>query len=231
VGTDQPTDPDPGLNTGGENAWTGGNGRRIVCQPTAATHLRISGGYDFSDTIDIYEVVVNPSLVLHRVDPVDGISGSEEDLWNIGTGPSDTRTGPETLDGNFQTRVDPKQLFSFTLDAGITPRRLDDPNNMDMVERSFDLSTEFTGLVGTGGLARISLPGQPVKRFIELEVQEAFDGGTQVGIGEIEILGAPAGVALPPIIPPTFTPTATATVTATPTPTEEPVAVDDWPDY
>ncbi len=204
VGSTRPTDPDPSI--GGENPFTGGNGRRIACTPTEATHLRVTGGWDFDDPILIYEGVVNPSVVLHRVDPID----QAQSLWDVGGGPLNGRVGPEAVDGNMNTRINPKTLYTFTLDAAPEPIMMkeirffpmdadtfalpktgivrtsstDSPTNMDTVEESFDVSI-------TGGMVTVPLSSQPTKRYVQVEFLSA-QSTTVPRIGEIEIVPVPS---------------------------------------
>ncbi len=214
VGSTRPTDPDP--TVGGENPFTGGNGRRVACTPTQATHLRISGSYGFDNNILIYEMVVNH--VLHQVDPVD----QGQTLWDIGGGPLNSRCGAEAVDGNLTTRLNPRFVpFSFTIDAGPTPVKIkeirifpmdndisplprygivrtsstDSPTNMDTIENDFSTGD---GIPYQGGTTIIPLPNKPEKRFVQITFTGAQSGGPEDGVpvrmGEIEVIGEPAGV-------------------------------------
>lgn len=208
VGNTRPTDPNPAI--GGENPWTGGNGRRIPCLPTAATHLRISGGFGFDNLIRPYEVIVNPPLVLHTVTPVD----QGQTLWDVGGGPRNGRVGAEIVDGDIQTRINPRIPFAATLDLGNAPVKVakirfypyesdfpllpkigvvrssstDNPANMDTVEANFNVT--YVG----GGVIEVELPSQPEKRYLQVDMTES---GRR--LGEIEIIKALADEPLVPV--------------------------------
>ena len=216
VGGTRPDNPDP--DVGGENPFTGGNGRRIICDPTNATHLRVSGGYGFDNVIDLYELIVNPATVVHRVDPVDGSSGSSGDLWDVGGNSLNSRVGAEAVDMNLVTRLNPRQPFAMTLDLGPSQVEIeeirifpmdsdqsllpktgtvrispdDDPNNMTTVLTNFDK-------VFDGGAVVIPLTGKPTKRFLQVELLTNQGGSsTDMRLGEIQIIGTPTG-ALEPV--------------------------------
>ncbi len=203
-GSTRPTDPDPTI--GGENVFTGGNGRRIPVTPTTASHLRIIGGYGYDSPILIYEAIVNPDHVLHTVNPVD----QSQTLWDIGGGPLNTRAGAETVDGNLNTRINPRLLYTFTLDVAPTAAKIkeirifpmdndivqlpktgvvrtsstDSPTNFDTVENSFDVPI-------TGGAVVIPVASQPTKRYVQIQ----FLSGQTVAVprvGEIEVVTIPA---------------------------------------
>ncbi|MCA9442296.1 MAG: hypothetical protein KC964_15945, partial [Candidatus Omnitrophica bacterium] len=231
VGNTRPTDPDPAI--GGENPWTGGNGRLIPCTPTAASYLRISGGYGFDNNIDLFEVVINPQSVIQRVDPVDGYTLTAQDLWDVGGGVFNSRVGAEAFDRRLVTRVNPKGPLAFTVDLGalvtieevrifpmesdlsqlpktVTVRTssTDSPTNMDTVEANFD--SPFVG-----GATIIPIPSNPEKRYVQIDLQ-ANQGGDPNGMrfGEIEVIGRRAGQVGP-----------------TPTPTQDPSAIQNWELY
>lgn len=182
VGNTRPTDPDPAI--GGVNPWTGGNSRIVPCTPTDATHLRIGFGYGFDNVIRVREGVVNPVAVLHEVIPVD----QGQTLWDIGGGVRNTRASGEMIDGDLQTRANPKLAFATTLDFGevktvskvrvypwetdvtllptqgvIRTSSTDDPLNIDTDELNFNVS-----IIG-GGVVDIELPSPVSKRYLQID--------------------------------------------------------------
>lgn len=203
-GNTRPTDPNPTI--GGENGFTGGNGRRIAVTPTLASHLRVTGGFGFDSPILIYEAQINPVHVLHTVSPVD----QGQTLWDFGGGPLNSRVGAEAVDSNLNTRINPRIAYTFTLDVAPEPVKIkeirifpmdndipqlpktgvvrtsssDNPQNMDTVETTFNVSI-------TGGMAVIPVASLPTKRYVQIE----FLTGQTVSVprvGEIEVIHVPA---------------------------------------
>jgi hypothetical protein len=204
IGSTRPTDPDPSV--GGVNPATGGNGRRVVCTPTQATHIRIGGGYGFDNGVRIGEILVNPRHVMHKLDRVHHLDDSPR-AFDPGGGVRNSRVAPEVVDGDLQTRINPQVTgMNMVIDAGNEPFQMqeirifpmdndlsvlpftgtvrtsstDDPENMDTVETAWS-----SGIVG--GAVIISLPNQPTKRFVELE----FSDTTLWRAGEIEVIAVP----------------------------------------
>lgn len=196
---ERPTDPDPDI--GGENPWTGGNGRLIPCEPTEATHLRISGAFTYDNVVRLYEAIINPPAVIHEVIPVD----QGRTLWDVGGLPYNSRCGAELVDGNVQTRVNPQSPFAATLDLGAvrTIEKLrfyawesqtsaiptqgtirvssnDTPLNMDDVVMTFNET--YIG----GGLIEVELPTPVARRFVQIEFPQS-----NLQFGEIEVLTGP----------------------------------------
>jgi hypothetical protein len=197
VGSTRPTDPDPTL--GGENPWTGGNGRMIPCMPTTATHLRISGGFGFDNNVLLYHAEVNPRVVIHRMDPV--YQGAAHNPLDPGGGTNNSRTPSDCTDGRFNTRTFFGLNVDLTLDLGV-PTRVndfrfhtsendagnmvrtgtvrtssgDDPTNFDTVETNFDVG-------GGQAHAQVFLPNQPMKRFFQVGFATNRDGQTGTGTG------------------------------------------------
>ncbi len=191
VGSVTTTDPNPAI--GGENKFTGGNGRRIVCTPTNATHLRITGDFPPNGGVNVGEVVVNPKHVLHTISPVEMGGGT---TWDYNGGTRNARAGNEAVDGNFKTRLHNNVPTAWTLDIAPAPVKIkeiralgydndlgglpdtgsvrisstDSPTNMDTpLQTDFAIPYPAAGPpVASGGAAVIPLPTEPTVRYVQV---------------------------------------------------------------
>jgi hypothetical protein len=211
VGHTRPTDPNPAV--GGENPFTGGNGRRIPCTPVNANYLRISGDQAFDNIIRICHLQLNPAVVIHRLNPIN--QGVTYNPFDFGGGADNSRLGVDMVDGKLNTRAFIGNVTTMTLDLGASGNAVqelrlltsesdggtmvetgvvkvsstDNPDNMDTLETNFDASLPRSS---NYGIARIALPNTPAKRFFQLSLLTNTAGtapnGTSntIRIGEIE---------------------------------------------